>query len=82
MIQLTLLNRHRGYVKLDDYLLHFLCHMTSDVKFWHMLFFSLLHCLRVLSTKIFKSFILGSKRTLTFKQRSIFFCNKKKVGLK
>ena len=34
-----LLNPHSGYVKLDAYLLQFLCHMTSDVKFSNMLFF-------------------------------------------
>ena len=39
----TLLNPHRGYVKIDAYLLQLLCNMTSDVKFLHM-FFSYLHC--------------------------------------
>ena len=33
------LNPHGGYVKIDAYLLQFLCHMTSDAKFSHMLFF-------------------------------------------
>ena len=33
-----LLNRHGRYVKLNSYLLQFLCHMTSDVKYLHMLF--------------------------------------------
>ena len=28
-----LLNRHGIYVKLNNYFLQFLCHMTSDVKF-------------------------------------------------
>ena len=34
-----LLNPHSEYVKIDAYLLQFLGHMTSDVKFSHMLFF-------------------------------------------
>ena len=37
---IQLLNPHSGYVKTDAYLLHILCHMTSDVIFSHMLFFS------------------------------------------
>ena len=33
-----------GYFKIDAYLIQFLCHMTSDVRFPHMLFFPYLHC--------------------------------------
>ena len=33
IIHFHLLNPHSGYVKLDSYLLQFLCHVTSDVKF-------------------------------------------------
>ena len=29
-------------LKIDSYLLEFLCHVNSDVKFWHV-FFSYLH---------------------------------------
>ena len=43
----SLLNPHSTYGKIDAYLLQFLCHMTSDVNFSHILFF--------LSTLLFKS---------------------------
>ena len=33
-----LLNLHGGYVKINGYLLQFLCHMTSDVKFSELVF--------------------------------------------
>ena len=33
-----LLNRHDRYVKLNSYLLQFLCSMTFDVKYLNMLF--------------------------------------------
>ena len=32
----SLLNPHSGYVKLESYLLEFLSHVTSNVKFLHM----------------------------------------------
>ena len=50
---------HSGYFNIDVYLLQFLCHMTSDFKFSHMLFF--------LFSLLFKS-----KTTLTIKQILIF----------
>ena len=52
----TWLNPHRGYVKIDAYLLQLLCNMTSDVKLAHVFF---------LFTLLFRSFILRSKTTLT-----------------
>ena len=58
----NLLNVHSGYVKIDAYLLQFLCHMTSDVK---IVFFSLFPLL-------FKSFILKNKKSLTIKEILIF----------
>ena len=33
------LSLYDGYVKLDTYLLKFLCHMTSDIKFFVHVFF-------------------------------------------
>ena len=39
LIKFSLLNPLSGYVKIDAYLPQFLCHMTSDGKFSHMLFF-------------------------------------------
>ena len=38
-LQKKLLYPHSGYIKIDAYLLQFLCHRTSDVKFSHILFF-------------------------------------------
>ena len=76
----VLLNPHSRCVKIDACLLQFSCHMTSDVKFWHMIFF--------LFTLLFKSFILRSNRTSTIKQILIFLetvvhrCFSKQVFLK
>ena len=39
-----LLYLHSGNIKIDAYLLQFLCHMTSGVKFPHVFLFSYLHC--------------------------------------
>ena len=74
----TLLNPHRGYVKIDAYLLQLLCNMTSDVKFLHVFF---------LFTLLFKSFILRSKTTLTvliliFLEAVVQRCSSNQVFLK
>ena len=47
------------YVKLDANLLQFMCNMTSDVRFWNMLFF--LFTLFLSTIKMFKSIILRVK---------------------
>ena len=49
-----LLNQHGRYSKLNTYLLQFLRHMTSDVKYLHMLFlfiFSLLKSFHIYELK-------------------------------
>ena len=39
MLSIDLLSPHSGYVKIDSYLLQFLYHVTSDIKFSHVFFF-------------------------------------------
>ena len=39
MLSIDLLSPHSGYVKIDSYLLQFLYHVTSDIKFSRIFFF-------------------------------------------
>ena len=64
MLSIDLLSPHSGYVKIDSYLLQFLYHVTSDIKFSHVFFFLIYIAVQ--------SFILRRKSTLTGKLLEAF----------
>ena len=53
-----LLNPHSGYVKTDVYLMQFLYHMASDVKFSHMFFFLIYSAVQKLYSTKQKNFTI------------------------
>ena len=43
--------RKAHVLKIDSYLLEFLCHVNSDVKFWHVFFLIYIPFQKLYSTK-------------------------------
>ena len=66
---MLLLNPHSGYVKIEAYLLQFLCHVSSDVKFSHMLFFLIYMAIEKL--------YLNIKQILIFLEEVVHRCSSK-----
>ena len=69
MLSIDLLSPHSGYVKIDSYLLQFLYHVTSDIKFSHVFFF--------LFTLLFKVLFYDVKVTGKLLEAFVHRCSSK-----